>query len=118
MANTTPSRNEAPVRILNKAGNPNANIDQVAVVHALDCGDYAVRIRYSHKQGLELSHDFTTCKYGDKAEAKAQRVADKVNQKGLIQMKNWDKIGGKYLDQPGWAPQTMTTPRNTKKGKA
>jgi hypothetical protein len=111
MADTTSTekRPDAKYRRLNKPGNPNPNIDQVALVHALDCGDYAVRIRYSHKQGLELEHDFTTCKYGDLAEAKAQRTADKINQKGQIEMKHWVKVSGKWLDKPGWAPQTLKT---------
>ena len=117
MADTTSTEKRpahAKYRVLNKPGNANAHIDQIALVHALDCGDYAVRIRYSHKQGLELEHDFTTYKYGDLAEAKAQRVADKINQKGQIEMKHWVKVSGKWLDKPGWAPQTL----KTTKGKA
>ena len=110
---------DAPVRILNKVGNPNAAYcNQVATVYLHPCGNYLVRIRYSKAQGLEHEQEFSPLKFGDLAQGQAARLAEKINQKGIITMAHWNKIHSHYLDKAGWAPQKpkkAPAKRNTKK---
>ena len=121
MSNTYNS--DATHRILNKVGNPNADFcNQKAVVVQLPCGEYAVRIRWSMQQGLEFNgavySRFSVYGTDELAEANANRQAERINQKGVIELRHWDKVHGVRLEEAGWAPQAVLAPTKGKKSKA